>query len=498
MDISGKDLSGRLVKTRRQHPAWMLLASRRAPLILGCLKPLFEANIDGIPQEEAEQQLSEILADHANDEEFSIDHDDYLLAARRELRDWLRRELIVERQGKIIATDALQQALAFVDSLHDRVMTSTASRLSIVQREIEHLEAHLNPDPQSRTRHLKQKIKALEEELLQVANGHIETLVGSKAIESIREVYNLATSLRADFRRVEDSYREADRQLRQSIISEQQHRGEVVDKLLDSHDHLLETPEGQVFHGFHEQLTHTVELDNMKQRLRNILMKPETDQALNRQQQNELRQLVHQLVSESVGVIRARARSERDVKGFLKTGLAAEHHRVGQLLNQILEVALDLDWGRATLRRQSGPLPPIAIATGNLPLIERLHFKVIEENDGELLELTEQFASVDEIDDEFWESLDSLDRQALIDNTLRLLADRGEAITVAQLSQLQPPTHDLESLALWLSMAREGELPFTNGQESVDITDRAGQQLRFYIPRVELNYQALAKIDWEI
>jgi hypothetical protein len=29
------------------------------------------------------------------------------------------------------------------------------------------------------------------------------------------------------------------------------HRGEIVDKLLDGHDHMRETPEGRVFHGFH-------------------------------------------------------------------------------------------------------------------------------------------------------------------------------------------------------------------------------------------------------
>lgn len=62
-------------------------------------------------------------------------------------------------------------------------------------------------------------------------------------------VYALATSLRADFRRVEDSWREADRQLRQAILSAQQHRGSIVDQLLGSHASLLSTPEG-VFGAF--------------------------------------------------------------------------------------------------------------------------------------------------------------------------------------------------------------------------------------------------------
>ncbi|NOZ54763.1 MAG: DUF3375 domain-containing protein [Gammaproteobacteria bacterium] len=498
MDTSSKTLCNTLIKSRRQHPAWLLLASRRAPLIISCLKPLFESYSSGIPHEEAEQSLADMLAEHANDEAFAIHHDDYALAARRELRDWIKRELITERQGRLFATDALQQGLDFIDNLNDRVMTSTASRLAIVQREIEILETQLNPDPESRSRHLRQKIKALEQELVQVAQGHVEVLEGSKAREGIREIYNLATSLRSDFRRVEDSYREADRRLRQSIISEQQHRGEVVDKLLDSHDHLLETPEGQVFHNFHEQLTRSVALDNMKQQLRNILEKPATNQALNRQQQSELRRLVSQLISESAGVIKARARSERDVKGFLKTGLAAEHHRVGQLLHEIFETALDIDWSQATLRHQPAPLPPIAISAGNLPLIERLRFKIVGDDKKELLELAEQFTNLDEIDDDFWHAFDTLDRQALIKETIKLLTKTGQPMTIAQLSKQILPTHDLETLALWLSMAREAELPIGAEQEQINLESHEGQALRFHIPKVALNHKAMQNIDWEL
>ena len=52
----------------------------------------------------------------------------------------LKRRLIVERDGRVFATDALEVAITFVESLDNRFMTSTASRLSTVQREIENLE----------------------------------------------------------------------------------------------------------------------------------------------------------------------------------------------------------------------------------------------------------------------------------------------------------------------------------------------------------------------
>ena len=58
------------------------------------------------------------------------------------MREWIKRALVVEREGRLYATDALEEALRFVTALGDRVMTSTASRLSVVQREIENVEVY--------------------------------------------------------------------------------------------------------------------------------------------------------------------------------------------------------------------------------------------------------------------------------------------------------------------------------------------------------------------
>lgn len=500
MDNSTKELCHTYIQARHQNPAWQILAARRGPLVLSCLKPLFAQSTKGIEEADALQRLAEALALHANDEEFDIraDGDDYRALARKELRDWIRRGLVVEREGKLVATDALQRALDFVGGLGERIMTSTASRLGTVQREIENLETRLNPDPQSRVDHLRRKITALEEELAAAHTGDFTVLQGKPAVEGIREIYNLAISLQADFRRVEDSYREADRRLRQTIISEQRHRGEIVDSLLDSHDQLLETPEGQVFHGFYQQLHSTVELDNMKHRLRNILRNAAVGQALNHHQQSELRWLIARLVGESANVIRARARSERDVKGFIKTGLAAEHHRVGELLREILEVALEVDWSSASERRRPAPLPPVGIAANALPLVERLRFKSLDTDETLPLILSGQNASLSDVDQDFWAVFDSLDRGRLLQDTLQLLSVTGTAMSIADIASHLPPSHDLETLSLWLSMARETDAVDDEQRQDVDIVDTDGVTLRFNVPRIALTADAVQHIEWEL
>lgn len=331
------------IQARQQHPAWLLLASRRAPLMLSCLEALFEHQREGVGFDDAVQALADMLAAHANQPDYEIDPADVAAQARKELREWIRRALITEREGKIFETDALKTALRFLEQLDNRWMTSTASRLAIVQREIDHLAAALDPNPEHRAAHLQRHIEELQAQLAQVQRGELPVLSEEQAVEGVREVYALATSLREDFRRVEDSWREADRALRQAILSAQHHRGSIMDQLLEGHASLLNTQEGRVFENFQQQLDRQSELSEMRQRIRSILAHPAAQQALDDLQQSSLRLLVSQLIKEAKVVQQVRARSEREVSQFMKTGQAAENQRVGQLLNDILQQALEVD-----------------------------------------------------------------------------------------------------------------------------------------------------------
>lgn len=114
----------------------------------------------------------------------------------------------------IFSTDALERSLAFVDSLEDRMMTSTTARLATVQRAIETLTLQLSGDQQVREQAIRDRIATLQEQLAAVRSGQFQVPTEAEAAKGIREVHQLATSLRSDFRRVEDSFQAADRTLR--------------------------------------------------------------------------------------------------------------------------------------------------------------------------------------------------------------------------------------------------------------------------------------------
>ena len=505
MPSLGQQRTHKYLHARQQNPAWLLLASRRAPLMLSCLEALFEHRRDGVPFDEVVQALADMLAAHANQPDFEIDAADITAQARRELRDWIRRALVTEREGRIHETAALTTALHFVAQLDQRLMTSTASRLAVVQREIDNLASALDPNPHSRAEHIERRIEDLQQQLAEVRAGRLQLLTEAQAVEGIRDVYALATSLRADFRRVEDSWREADRTLRQAILSAQQHRGAVVDQLLDGHANLLNTQEGRVFESFQQQLDNQSELAQMRACIRQIVNHPTIRNALDDLQADSLRLLVPQLIKEAKVVQAVRARSEREVSQFLKTGQTAESQRVGQLLNDILQQALDVDWQRQAVRRQPAPLPPLGVALAGLPLIERLRIKSLDGGgqEAELL-LTTQYADLDQVEDEFWQAFEGLDRQALLAQTLAVLEQSGQPMTLAQLAQALPPgAHDLEALTLWMSVACEAGLAWGEDQQQEHITTTDPQHSpaphwRFTLPRVVLDAAAVRGVGGDL
>ncbi len=198
-------------------------------------------------------------------------------------------------------------------------------------------------------------------------------------------------------------------------------------------------------------------------------------------------------------VFQARSRSERDVKGFLKTGLAAEHHRVGQLLADIFQEMLQLDWQRAATRRAESPLPPIAIPIAGIPLIERLRFKSLDSETAAELDLSHTNAEAAALGTDFWADFDGLDRDVVIAETLALLKEQQRQLSLAELALALPPTHDLETITLWITMAREAGIDIiTDESENVVITDEDAQQWRFTLPLTKLDEPSVSAIDWDI
>lgn len=71
-------------------------------------------------------------------------------------------------------------------------------------------------------------------------------------------------------------------------------------------------------------------------------------------------------------------------------------------------------------------------------------------------------------------------------------------MTPAALAQAPPPgAHDLETLTLWLDLARESGAAFDAGQEEHITTYDQDSAWRFTVPRVALDAGALRAVGME-
>lgn len=489
-------LAQRYAQLRHLDEAWRLLNAKRAPLILACAEQLFQQRDTPVFMQEAIQLLAQNFEAFSNDVSMEINTDPYSLA-KKEWRHWLNRGLIVEKNNEVFATDALQKAIHFVKTLHDpTLMTSTASRLATVQNEIEHVFNALNPNQQQREIIIKNQIKALENELSRVQQGDFHVLSDQEAVEKIQNIYQLAMSLQQDFRRVEDSYRRMDTELREKIIQEQYHRGQIVNELLDAHEQLINTVEGRVFHSFNQALQRE-ELDHLKHNIRTILNYPIARHSLNATQRNHFYYLTRTLNKEAGQVIRAKQRIERDVRNFIQTGYATEHHRVGELLKQIIYEAKQIDWQSANQRHLPSVLPPVGIELEKIHTIQRVVIKEIKSDTALTLDFSTPATDLADVDVSFWQALDGLDRQDWFKQTKQVLSQSSCALSVSELVVRLPlpEAYDMEAIAMWLEMAHATHSIIQDETETVVIPRQNGETWQFHVPLIKLSAQQVVSLD---
>jgi hypothetical protein len=132
-----------------------------------------------------------------------------------------------------------------------------------------------------------------------------------------------------------------------------------------------------------------------------------------------------------------------------------------------------------------------------VPVIERLRVKEVLDTDDLALDLSEQYTNLDDFEGDFWSSFNSLDRSALLADTCDYVSTQDRALSVSDLAKHFEPQHDLESITLWLSLAREAECPIPKKTDSFELRPDAHTRIRYTVPRVSLSKDTLATINWE-
>lgn len=279
---------------RTRHAAWALLSSRNAALVLSFLGRVFVGS-------SASNLSAATLVNELDDELYALNKrlegDDgaprfprtpkqYLDDWAAPERGWLRRFYLPDSDElHYDLTPAVETALSWVRDLEARTFIGTESRLTTIFELLRQLVHGADEDPADRLADLQRRRSEIDSEIGRLEAGEVILADPVTQRDRYQQFGRTARELLADFRQVEENFRDLDRGLREQIARWEGSKGELLDELFTNRSGITETDQGRSFRAFYDLLLSAerqAELSDLLDRLHRIETIPDLDQRLAR------------------------------------------------------------------------------------------------------------------------------------------------------------------------------------------------------------------------
>lgn len=247
-----------IVHLLKSNTSVKLIAAGNAPLIISFLFKAFKKEADNLQADAIpEKDLSNVLTDTLY--VLNQDAELYPKKATEYLTDWANSGFLRKYPGKTDdfmyeLTPATETVFKWIDSLEKREFVGTESRLKNLFEKLQELVGNTQVNVADRLTRMEEQKRRLEQEIEEVRAGNFQVLNERQIKEQYYLIEDIAKSLLADFKQVEQNFRELDRNFRRKIITTSQLKGEVLTELFEEQDFLTETDQGRSFMAFWEFL----------------------------------------------------------------------------------------------------------------------------------------------------------------------------------------------------------------------------------------------------
>lgn len=465
----------------REQPLWKLLASDRAPVLVGLLQGLL---LEGdrrlgasVLAERLQNQLDALNADQL-DVELPRTAQAYI--AYWLSQGWLERRLPegASEEEYELSRQAMQ-AIRFIAGLGQSAAVATESRLSLVMQQVAQLAHQTESNPDARLAALQAERARIDAEIAEVTSGKVAALDGKRALERTRDLIRLADELAEDFRRVRDDFEQLNRRFRESIIDAEGARGDILDRLFNGIDVIGESEAGRTFQAFWDLLNDPVRSAQLDESLELLLSRNYT-RRLERGERAFLRNFTATLLDRGGQVHDVMQNFARSLRGFVQSRGFLEQRRLNQLLKQAQGQALQL---REELRPTAPTGFVLPLSASRLRSIGqwRLHDPATHQVDTTVWWSDGAEISLDSVGDLVAQS--EIDIRSLKDDLYTLLG-QSPRLSLAQVLEQRPARQGLGSVIGFLSIAtRHGEV-VPDQRENVMWLGGDGQLRRARVPLV--------------
>ena len=465
---------------RKKHPAWRLLVADSAPFVASFLHRSFvEPNVRTISQHDLVARLDDYLfhlRERLGDGAFPRSATDYLDEWAAEDRGWVRKYYPPDSdEPHFDLTPATEKALAWLASLHQRQFVGTESRLITVFELLRQIVEGTTADPKVRMAELEKRQAEIAEEIDRIREGHIDLMNAAQVRDRFAQMSDTANALLADFRELEQSFRDLDRSVREKIATWDGSKGALLDEIFGERDAISDSDQGRSFRAFWDFLMSPARQEELSTLLESVFALPAV-----RQLEPSARLLrVHYDWLEAGEVAqRTVARLSEQLRRYLDEKVWLENRLIMQTIRTIEQTAL-------TVRSQAPPGIFIEVDEPGpaieLPLERPLFAPPWKPTIVEQILLE---GSGDVPSDVLYEQV-YVDKTQLAAHIRRALQTRPQ-ISLGELVESRPLERGLAELVAYLSLAADDPRALIDDEEKQTISwiDRAGCERKATVPLV--------------
>lgn len=326
-------------------PAIKLLRSPLAPFVVEFLHRQFkQPGRLSVPSSDLMAALTDYLDEvHETHPDVLRDRaEHYLPAWSSGDTRWLQRSLEAARNEPVYQlTPHTEDVLLYLGRSLERdlAFVGTESRLRLVIGTLADLVAGASRDPEVRLSHLREERQRLDEEIQQILlDGGVTPRYEPAAVrERFSAAVGMLKELMADFRAVEERFKEITRQVQRRQLDDDEVRGEILRFALDAEDVLKREDQGVSFYEFVRFILSPVQQGKLDAIIAELAKLEELAQQS--EGMSTIRCMVPFLIADAEKVMRTNQRLSASLRRLLDTRTASDLRRVGQVLHEIRRVA---------------------------------------------------------------------------------------------------------------------------------------------------------------
>lgn len=330
---------------RRNHPAWRLLTADSAPLIVGFLHHAFIGpNVRALGEQELAAQLEDYLfhlRESEGEDAFPRAALDYLNDWAGDDRGWLRRYYPTDSdEPHYDLMPATEKAIQWVVGLEERVQfVGAESRLRTVFDLLHELVQGAETDPQARIDELKRQRAEVDAQIERIQAGELELMDPTRLRERFLQATGTARALLADFRQVEQNFRELDRAVRERIATWSGGRGELLEEVFGEQDVIAESDQGRSFRAFWDFLMSPARQEELTELLERALS---LEPVAELEPDPRVRRIHYDWLEAGETTQRTVARLSQQLRRYLDDQAWLENRRIMDLIRDIEQHAVAL------------------------------------------------------------------------------------------------------------------------------------------------------------